>query len=66
MKKSFSLIFHIVALTHHVYVLKYSVHGLDFAKSTDPRVLEMQQFGYKYFTTWNLVRRAFNLIETTF
>lgn len=55
MKQNINLIFHIAALIHHVYVLRYSVSGLDFAKSTDPRVVEMERFAYRYFTTWNLV-----------
>lgn len=59
MKQHVEMIFHVVALAHNVYALKYSADGIDFSKTTDPQVLDMQQFGYRYFTTWNMVGIAY-------
>lgn len=55
MKLDVEVAFHGVALVYQLCVSKYAVDGVDFSKTTDPLVLEMKQFQYRYLTTWNWV-----------
>lgn len=54
MTKYFGAVYHAVALIHHVYAMK-STSEIEFSKHTDQRVIEIETFGYRYFTFWNMM-----------
>lgn len=57
MNKYFGGTYHALALMHHVYAIKYTSEIEFSKKSSDLRITEMENFGSRYFTSWNMVIR---------
>jgi len=61
MKRYYGATYHALALLHHVYAMKYTTE-IEFHKSTDERIVEMELFANRYFTGWNIAIQTFYLI----
>ncbi|XP_017784007.1 PREDICTED: androgen-dependent TFPI-regulating protein-like [Nicrophorus vespilloides] len=52
--------YHALAFFHHVCMLKIGKFDVPYHQSEDPRIVEMEEFGPRYLTIWNI------LVQTLF